>query len=326
METPLRRPPATPTPLGRGIGKGGVRPIPPLPNIQQQFVSGTTEALERGAIGQIFFGGTAEAVDHHLSTALDRAPPDLLPYLRAFCTQVADLSLAFHRTYTSGAPPLLHLAPRATNRCRDDPTSPSTSTPSLGPVGKISYAQTIKDASAPDTATPQNPLPPPPPVTSKLQKNKKSLAKPDLRVFIRLPLDAPERKHSALAIHLALCDLKIGCSELVQEVLSVNSGFAIVPNSEEARATLLSTKKAFIQTLFHAARIEASQDWAVFRLSGIPRSVETVQINEKGAIISTLIPTTPSVVTAAIEERIRAIPTKVDIATSSLSDGLFYTS
>ncbi|KAG9230576.1 hypothetical protein BJ875DRAFT_546071 [Amylocarpus encephaloides] len=255
METPPRRPPASPTPLRRGFGKGGVRPIPPLPNIQQHFVSGTSKALDRSTTGQIFFGGTAEAVDHHLSTALDKAPPGLLPYLRAFCTQVADLSLAFHRAYTSGETPQLPSAPETLpTTCRGGPTSSTTPSPPLDPVGKFSYAQTAKSALAPEntatataTATATPPLPLHPSLgISKLKKNKSFLAKPDLRVFIRLPLDSLERKHSAQAIFLALCDSKIGCKELVQEVLSVNSGFAIISKSKEALDTLLSTKRAYI--------------------------------------------------------------------------------
>ncbi|KAG9228797.1 hypothetical protein BJ875DRAFT_412000, partial [Amylocarpus encephaloides] len=221
--------------------------------IQQHFVSGTSKALERSTTGQIFFGGTAEAVDHHLSTALDKAPPDLLPYLRAFCTQVADLSLAFHRAYTSGETPQLPSAPETLpTTCRGGPTSSTTPSPPLDPVGKFSYAQTAKSALTPEnTATATVTVTPPPPLhpslgISKPKKTKSFLAKPDLRDFIRLPLDSLKRKHSAQAIFLALCDSKIGGKELVQEVLSVNSGFTIISKSKEALDTLLSIKRASI--------------------------------------------------------------------------------
>lgn len=86
METLSGGPPSSPTPLGRGLRRGEVRPIPPIPNIQQRFVATTARALERGTIAQTFFGGIGEAIDHHLSIALDSVPPDLLPFLRAFCT------------------------------------------------------------------------------------------------------------------------------------------------------------------------------------------------------------------------------------------------
>lgn len=334
METPLKRPPALPSPLKRGLGRGGGRPIPPLPNIQQQFVLATAKAFERSSIGQTFFGGTAEAIDCHLSTALDKAPPDLLPYLRAFCTQVANISLSFHQAYTSGTPPPLPLtleSPSITHR--GGPTPSPTPSPPLAPAEKCSYAQTAKSALAPENPTSATTIPPlslsSSPVTSRIQKSKnknKSLqAKSDLRVFIRLPLNSPERHHSALAIFLALCDPKIGCKELVQEVLSVNSGFAIVPKDKEALKTLLTTKKAFIQTLFSVAKIESSQNWAAYRLSGIPRSIEAVEINNKGAITATLVPTTAEVVATAIKERIGIAPTKVDISSKSLTSELFFT-
>ncbi|KAJ5335821.1 polymerase [Penicillium brevicompactum] len=280
--------------------------------LQTALQETTTAATIRAAEGQKIFSPIAVFLDKHRNQSTGLSP-HLQNALAILSDDLAAVAQRHFNAYISGI--TLTISPSTPSPALNPapaplPPSPPPSRPPSG-LAQSSYATVTKPKPNPAkslTAVHQTKSP-----KKKLTTDVKQTHS-DHRLFVRLPDDHAAKKIDSYAIFSSLRSQLGTSSNVLKEVQTIKTGFALCPASPEA-LPILEAQKEVISAYFGNCQIEWSSQWISYRVTNLPKKIGQI-INGQYSVI----PVNPAMLSAEVAEQTGRRPVSVSETATSAAD------
>ncbi len=307
-------------------------------SLQKALYNSAAAASARAKEGEQIFSPLAGILDDYLKgEALKTLSPHLRKALTSLCEDITTVACRHFDAYIRGStrspkpytvssrhpsPASLSAEPTSDSDSSSTPASSAQSLPKArgayqAPTNPPSSSASSTYAGALKSKTPA----PTHPAPKGTKQRKAPPPPPDNRLFIRLPPDSQTRSLGPYAL-LTVIRARLTNPEILREVQSTKTGFALCPSSPDALQALEAQGEA-ITSVFGQCSIERATKWISYRITNIPRSIGLIGSNN----IYTMGQVNPSLLSTAIYETTGITPTRVtETPASSNNPGAFSTS